>query len=737
VTTQLVEGRTAGLATVNGYPTVTTAPGWHSAPAFPDPRNSPGNAVLGGKLYIVGGYSGSGGGHGVADLWAFDPALNTWTQKTPLPSRSWIYYWFECVALNGFLYVKGDYGPFFRYDPSTNAWTILPSGGGVLGTTVASTATNRIVSFYYGTYNVYDATTNTWIAGGSSPRATYYGWGCEYNGVIYVFGGSNTIANAESLYTFDPITFVFTAKASSPLARYQPAVTIFQDQLWAVGGQNASTYATTSDTQLYDFASNTWSTGTSLPYVSYASAGASLAGVRVVAGYGSSGYLGNHERYVGAPFSGAAALLLGLEFEPGPYGHSRPELDLVLGGTADIGPTRVPSPGRIITGTRPPGYIDPRRWRDVPNTNIPFPAADDPNVYVGGPNTGETGPLAGQLRAPYAMDEYASATSADGRYLWIIGGWWRDNTQITVNGNTYVYEFPSWAQWWSNRIYRFDALMKTWREETKLPGYVGSEGGVAARIGDIIYYLPGDADDPPLGTPPNDDPEWDTNSWTLRSLWAYDITAQTWTRKARPGFANDYGACATLDGKLYAYPGVDWSTDPQTEAAFYVYDPGADAWTQLASSPTTVNPDYPAMFVSSGQIWLIGRNYPYWIGTPVWYFFTYDSGSDTWTDHTSEFSTIIPARDAGVLVQMSDTVIRLIGGSGNGWTDPDLGPLTPYGTMIEIDVAAHTVTLLGKLPPNQNMGWGGATLYSGDGTIYTPNGQSIATVANPTHVLSY
>ena len=84
--------------------------------------------VIDGKIYVVGGVTGSSTGE--TDV--YDPVTDTWSLKTPMPTPRW---WIASGVLNGELYIvggQGDSPPYAlstveKYNPITNAWSTLAS----------------------------------------------------------------------------------------------------------------------------------------------------------------------------------------------------------------------------------------------------------------------------------------------------------------------------------------------------------------------------------------------------------------------------------------------------------------------------------------------------------------------------------------------------------------------------------------------------------------------------------
>ncbi|WP_144268104.1 PA14 domain-containing protein [Demequina sp. NBRC 110055] len=121
------------------------ATSWVTAAAIPEGRNHPGSAVVGGKLYIIGGQTGHDG-PSVAhdDVFVYDPASNSWSASTPMPSAV-NHHTSSTIVLDGRIVVIGgklnhttDTATVQAFNPTTAAWTQLtslpaPRSSGVAG----------------------------------------------------------------------------------------------------------------------------------------------------------------------------------------------------------------------------------------------------------------------------------------------------------------------------------------------------------------------------------------------------------------------------------------------------------------------------------------------------------------------------------------------------------------------------------------------------------------------------
>jgi N-acetylneuraminic acid mutarotase len=188
---------------------------------------------IGGKLYISGGYSVSGGG-GLssesmnANLWAYDPAANTAVSKAPMPRPT-----AEGVTgvINGKLYVLSgtcadDIPPVFDCDDPT---------------------VRRLLYRY-------DPATNTWTTLAPAPRNHQDGVGGVINGKFYVAGGSA----GSALDVYNPATNTWKRLAPLPSPGWIAAGAVMNSKLWVVSGGGLTTYA-------YDPVTNTWKSRAPLP----------------------------------------------------------------------------------------------------------------------------------------------------------------------------------------------------------------------------------------------------------------------------------------------------------------------------------------------------------------------------------------------------------------------------------------------------------------------------------------
>jgi Kelch motif len=136
---------------------------WSALANAPTPRNSAASAVIDGKIYVVGGRKFSKNADGtarqvnVSNLEVYDPKLNRWQTRSPLPqARGGL----AATSHLGKLYVFGGeqwvpeqkvFAESWVYDPKTDAWEALPPLPTPRHGLGASTVGNRIFVFGGGT----------------------------------------------------------------------------------------------------------------------------------------------------------------------------------------------------------------------------------------------------------------------------------------------------------------------------------------------------------------------------------------------------------------------------------------------------------------------------------------------------------------------------------------------------------------------------------------------------------
>ncbi len=246
-----------------------TSDTWTAGAAMPTARYLCTAAVVGGKIYVMGGRtidsSGAGGPVDVNEV--YDPATNTWTtaKNTPSPIRGQM----PAVWNNKIYLFGGNTGTYQKtvniYDPASNAWSTGASMPVVraYGAAVAVPSKNRIyviggdnggttASKYIGNAISYDPAGNTWdsatIPMVSGEFTSNFGAALGDDGKVYVFPGSkwNTSVSppADNGYSgviqiLDPAAgtmTAFTGHSPSPLVRNEAGAINVGGKIYVIGG---------------------------------------------------------------------------------------------------------------------------------------------------------------------------------------------------------------------------------------------------------------------------------------------------------------------------------------------------------------------------------------------------------------------------------------------------------------------------------------------------------------------
>lgn len=181
----VVSGRTSGLDVTNVWMYDPVLDTWATRAPIPAPRRYGAGFSINGKGYVACGIDG---GDHLNDLWEYDPVADSWTQRADFPGTP--RYGTHYFALNGLGYVGGGNtgsatGPYvsdmFAYDPLTDQWSFMADLPGLAryGTSTI-TASGRAFVFgglmsdqqHTGDIYEYDPQAGSWTLRPPIPGAT-------------------------------------------------------------------------------------------------------------------------------------------------------------------------------------------------------------------------------------------------------------------------------------------------------------------------------------------------------------------------------------------------------------------------------------------------------------------------------------------------------------------------------------------------------------------------------------
>jgi len=297
---------------------------WTRRIRMPTARTGLVAAKANGIIYAIGGRDGVA----LQKVEAYDPNTNTlvpWIPRAPLPAARELPN--GAAVINGKIYVPGgltSLGPtksLYVYTVASNSWTTkasmpIRSHGGAAAAidgklwVIATPAGEG--GFYTNETRLfrYDPATDTWSEREPAPHHHHRAAVGVINGKIYVAGGMTKTLRNEVTYEYEPETFaeldvydpatnVWTTKARMPTARWGAAGGVIDGKLYVAGGRGTGPSPLTT-MEMYDPATNSWAVRAKM-LTAREGAGAAVVGgvMHVLGGKGGpdTGALKTNEAY--------------------------------------------------------------------------------------------------------------------------------------------------------------------------------------------------------------------------------------------------------------------------------------------------------------------------------------------------------------------------------------------------------------------------------------------------------
>ncbi|XP_026495082.1 actin-binding protein IPP-like [Vanessa tameamea] len=217
---------------------------WEELSSMCIARIQPGVAMLGGRVYAVGGEQGS---QILANGEVYDPQTDKWSNIAPMKEARCE---FGLTAWNGNLYAFGG-------------WV-----GSDMGASV----------------EVYDPISDEWTLSGRMPEPRFGMGVVNFEGLIYVVGGcTHTWRHTRDLLCYQPASRKWRALASMRHARSQAAAVVLGAHLYVIGG-NAPRRTVLASVERYSFDDDSWEEVASLQQARAGCAAGAADGVLLVAG---------------------------------------------------------------------------------------------------------------------------------------------------------------------------------------------------------------------------------------------------------------------------------------------------------------------------------------------------------------------------------------------------------------------------------------------------------------------
>jgi N-acetylneuraminic acid mutarotase len=223
---------------------------WSDAPPLPRGANHVGVAVVGGKLYAIGGFLEQ---NRKPDTLCFVFEGNAWRAIAPLPKAAGA---IACAGLGGVLHaIGGAVGDTFDtrksidwhlvYDPRIDQWSTaapLPTGRDHTGTVTVNGLIHviggRVDSFHTNSnlHHAYDPNSDKWKPLAPLPTARSGHGAVLYRGKIFVMGGEGTNRVFGQNEAYDPAADRWESYAPMPTPRHGLGAVAIGDFVHVAGG---------------------------------------------------------------------------------------------------------------------------------------------------------------------------------------------------------------------------------------------------------------------------------------------------------------------------------------------------------------------------------------------------------------------------------------------------------------------------------------------------------------------
>ena len=224
---------------------------WTSLANSPYSYRDLGSAVIGTKIYGIGGVKMPGDEVGVTLI--YDTSNNSWSTCAGMAEWSEGSNISAIVPVGTKIYVIGAaYNKYIQFlDTSSNTWTNIGSymhnydgyqyggAGTAIGNNVYLFGNYRDINNYHKSTYMFNVSTKTWTAKATMPGTNCYSVAVQHNSKVHVLGGANSnTAN----WVYDPTANTWTTKTAMTTGKsYCPIGFSYDGKLFVTGGGNATT----------------------------------------------------------------------------------------------------------------------------------------------------------------------------------------------------------------------------------------------------------------------------------------------------------------------------------------------------------------------------------------------------------------------------------------------------------------------------------------------------------------
>jgi len=535
----LIGGRDGGTdqSTVESYD--PDADSWSTHASIPTAQTRPIVGTIDGKLYVTGGWTQNGSTN---RLEVYDPVSDSWTSRSSQHFNSGS----VGAVINGKWYINESGQGIWEYNPETDVFVNVSAG--------ANTE--------YGTASVIDG--KLYLAGG-----WHYSYGNYTNEMV----------------VFDPVTRVTTQLASMSFQRQRAVAGVIDGKLYIAGGfENGNS---TDELEIYDPATNSWTTGLRALNPSDQGTGISLAGkLYFLSQYWVTGF-GNH-----------------VSFDI--YTRDRYEITLGGGGILPAPPGQVTVTAANITDIY--GNVISSDLSDAftPATgDLPSVAVYPPSEVISGDVTIDYEVTDTENNTIWLLAEYQLSDQTGWHPATISGG----IDSISAGSYQGTLTWQSATDLPDQEVFGVRFRLTPWDD----PAATGTPGGtrvsvdnrapvklnVDGAVGETMFRFW--FNEPVTEASATNTASFSmTDGLTVNAITPIEDWAQNRLRVPNPGWDPGIGV---LDGKLYIAGGYE---DVNYLSKVDVYDPVTDNWTSVSPMPTGRHE--PQVVGLNGYLYVIGGN---------------------------------------------------------------------------------------------------------------------------------
>ena len=195
---------TTGTTTLSSLNKFIVHNSWASGTAIPTAVAGAASGVIGGKVYLVGGFAAQGGAP-VSNTQIYDPIANSWTTGAAMPT---LVFGAASAVVNGLLYVIGGYEG------------------------AAKTASNLV--------QIYNPAKNTWTSGAAMLTARGSAAAAVDANAIYVVGGNGSTPRLKNVEKYVPSTNTWTEEAPLLVGKSESTAGLLGSTIVSADGYSSS-----------------------------------------------------------------------------------------------------------------------------------------------------------------------------------------------------------------------------------------------------------------------------------------------------------------------------------------------------------------------------------------------------------------------------------------------------------------------------------------------------------------